>query len=58
MNKEFRKIKILKINDDGLLITDFQEFIAIMEILGNQHKQFPILHKKLHIFNEKIWNCI
>ena len=35
MNKEFKKTKILKINNDGLLTTDFQEFIAVMDILEN-----------------------
>ena len=53
MDKKLKKIKILKINDDRLLTTDFQEFIAIMDILENQHKQFPILHKKLHTLKKK-----
>ena len=33
MDKELKKTKILKINNDRLLITDFQEFIAIIDIL-------------------------
>ena len=35
MNKEFRKTKVLKINNDKLLTTNFQEFIAVMDILEN-----------------------
>ena len=58
MNKKFKEIKILKINNDGLLTIDFQEFIAVINILKNQHKQFLIPHKKSHIFKEKIWDCI
>ena len=38
MDKESKKVKILKINNDRLLTTNFQEFIAIMNILKNQHK--------------------
>ena len=54
MDKKLRKVKVLKINNDRLLTADFQEFIAVMDILENQYKQFPILHKKLCIFKEKI----
>ena len=54
MNKKPKKIKILKINNDKSLTTDFQEFIAVINILENQYKQFSILHKKLHILKEKI----
>ena len=54
MDKKPKKTKVLKINNDELLTANFQKFIAIMEILRNQYKQFPIPHKKLHIFNEKI----
>ena len=56
--KEPRETKVLKINDDGSLSADFQEFIAVMNVLEDQHEQFPVAHKKLHILNERIWDCI
>ena len=54
MDKKPRKIKVLEINNDGSLTADFQEFITIMKILKNQHKQFLTSHKRLHIPNVKI----
>ena len=58
MDKEPKKTKVLKVNNDGLLTADFQEFIAVMDILKNQYKQFLIFHKKLCILKKKIWDCI
>ena len=36
MVKEPRETKVLKINDDGSLSADFQEFIAVMNVLEDQ----------------------
>ena len=58
MDREPKERTVLKINDDGSLSAANEEFLEVMEILQDNQEQFPVSRNKLHIPQERIWDCI